>query len=120
MECQLRPDRAGRRRLAMGCIEVSVKGARVDRYTEGLRCQDVNAGLRNFDATSPVLTPVKKTRLVGMAADLAALVRDRPLIDDMAALESVAAAELDIPSTSFDQVIALLEYSELVDATRSV
>jgi len=42
----------------------------------------VNAGLRNFDAISPVLIPVKKTRLVGMAADLAALVRDRPLISN--------------------------------------
>jgi hypothetical protein len=91
----------------------------VDRYTEGLRCQDVNAGLRNFDATSAVLTPVKKTRLVGMAADLAALVRDRPLISDMAALESVAAAELDIPSTSFDPVLALLEEADLVQLTRS-
>ncbi|MGH3856413.1 MAG: hypothetical protein ACRDR6_23580 [Pseudonocardiaceae bacterium] len=91
----------------------------MDRYTEGLRCQDVNAGLRNFDATSPVLTPMKKTRLVGMGADLAALVRDRPLISDMAALESVAAAELDIPSTSFDAVLTLLEDAGLVQLTRS-
>jgi hypothetical protein len=91
----------------------------VDRYTEGLRCQDVNAGVRNLDATSPILTPVKKTRLTGMAADLAALVRDRPLIADMGALEAVAAAELDIPSTSFDAVLALLEEVELVELTRS-
>jgi hypothetical protein len=54
----------------------------VDSYTEGLRCQDVNAGLRTFDATSAVLTPVKKTRLIGMAADLASLIRDRELISD--------------------------------------
>jgi hypothetical protein len=80
----------------------------VDIYTQGLRCQDVNADVRNFDATSPILAPVKKTRLVGMAADLAALVRGREVIDDMAALESVAAAELDIPSTSFDSVLTLL------------
>jgi hypothetical protein len=91
----------------------------MDEYTEGLRCQDVNTGLRTFDATSPVLTPVKKTRLVGMAADVAALVRDRQLIADMATLEAVAAAELDIPSTSFDGVIDLLEQAELVDLTRS-
>lgn len=70
-------------------------------YEAGLRCQDVNSGLRTFDPTSPSLTPLKKTRLVGMAADLAALVRDTPLISDMTALEGVAAAELDIPSTSF-------------------
>jgi hypothetical protein len=90
----------------------------VDQYTEGLRCQDVNAGLRNFDATSPVLIPVKKTRHVGMAADLASLVRDRPLISNMASLESVAAAELDIPSTSFDSVLELLEHAGLVELTR--
>jgi hypothetical protein len=91
----------------------------VDTYTQGLRCQDVNAGVRNFDAASPVLTPVKKTRLVGMAADLAALVRGTEIISDMAALESVAAAELDIPSTSFDAVVGLLEESGLVEPTRS-
>lgn len=95
------------------------RGGGVDSYTQGLRCQDVNAGVRNFDAASPVLTPVKKTRLVGMAADLAALVRGTEIISDMAALESVAAAELDIPSTSFDTVVGLLEESGLVDPTRT-
>ena len=89
----------------------------MDIYAQGLRCQDVNAGVRNFDATSPILTPMKKTRLVGMAADLAALVRGRELISDMGALESVAAAELDIPSTSFDAVLTLLEEARLVDLT---
>jgi hypothetical protein len=38
----------------------------MDNYTQDLRCQDVNAGLRTFDAASAVLTPVKKTRLVGV------------------------------------------------------
>lgn len=91
----------------------------MDVYEAGLRCQDVNSGVRTFDATSPSLTPLKKTRLVGMAADLAALVRGTPLISDMAALESVAAAELDIPSTSFDVVLGVLEVSELVELTRN-
>src|SRR5674476_774873 len=94
-------------------------GVWVDRYTEGLRCQDVNAGLRTFDATSSVLTPMKKTRLVGMAADLASLVRDRELISDMEALETVAAAELDIPPTSFDSVVSLLEEAGFVELTRA-
>jgi len=91
----------------------------VDNYTAGLRCQDVNAGLRTFDSASGRLTPVKKTRLVGMAADLASLVRDRDLISDMEALETVAASELDIPSTSFDTVLELLEEAELVELTRA-
>ena len=91
----------------------------MDPYKMGLRCQDVNSGLRTFDAASPSLTPLKKTRLVGMGADLAALVRDTPLISDMAALESVCAAELDIPSTSFDSVLGVLEAADLVILTRN-
>jgi hypothetical protein len=79
----------------------------------------VNSGLRTFDAASPSLTPLKKTRLVGMAADLAALVRGTPLVSDMTALESVAAAELDIPPTSFDGVLNVLEGAELVELTRN-
>lgn len=90
----------------------------MEAYDAGLRCQDVNSGLRTFDASSPSLTPLKQTRLVGMAADLASLVRDTPLISDMPALESVAAGELDIPSTSFDSVLAVLERAELVELTR--
>ena len=93
-------------------------GDALDNYTQGLRCQDVNSGLRTFDAASAVLTPVKKTRLIGMAADLAALIRDRELISDISALEAVAAAELDIPSTSFDTVVTVLEEAELVELTR--
>ena len=90
----------------------------MDNYSQGLRCQDVNAGLRTFDAASAVLTPMKKTRLIGMAADLASLIRDRELISDISALETVAAAELDIPSTSFDTVVSVLEEAELVELTR--
>ena len=88
-------------------------------YDIGLRCQDVNSGLKLFDGSSPTLTPLKKTRLIGMAADLAALVRDIPIISDITALESVAAAELDIPATSFDNVLGVLERAKFVDLTRS-
>ena len=91
----------------------------MEAYDAGLRCQDVNSGLRTFDASSPSLTPLKKTRLVGMAADLAALVRESQLISDMSALEIVAAGELDIPSTSFDAVLDVLESAELVELTRN-
>lgn len=88
-------------------------------YEAGLRCQDVNSGLRTFDASSPSFAPLKKTRIVGMAADLAALVRDTPLIADMHALESVAAGELDIPPTSFDTVLDALESIEFIELTRN-
>jgi hypothetical protein len=54
-----------------------------------------------------------------MAADVAALVRDTPIIADMPALEAVAAAELDIPSTSFDVVVDVLERVGFVELTRN-
>jgi hypothetical protein len=47
----------------------------MEQYVEGLRCQDVHAGLRSVDPNSPGLIPLKTTRLVGMAADGQALVR---------------------------------------------
>ena len=90
----------------------------MDTYETGLRCQDVNSGLRTFDASSPSFTPLKKTRLVGMAADLAALLRDIPIVSNVTALEGVAAAELDIPPISFDAVLEALEAVEFVDLTR--
>ena len=94
-------------------------GSDMDDYEAGLRCQDVNSGVRTFDAASSRLTPLKRTRIVGMAADLAGLVREMPLISNVEALEAVAAAELDIPSTSFDGVLDLLEQAELVELTRN-
>lgn len=90
----------------------------MDNYRSGLRSQDVNAGLRTFHAASSRLTPLKNTRLVGMAADLAALVRGREIISDMSHLEMVAADELDIPDTSFDSVLLMLEEAEMVQVTR--
>lgn len=53
-----------------------------------------------------------------MAADLAALVRSKEIVEDVGVLESVAAAELDIPSTSFDTILQVLESAELVELTR--
>lgn len=90
----------------------------MDTYETGLRCQDVNSGLRTFDASSPSFIPLKKTRLVGMAADLAALLRDIPIVSNISALEGVAAAELDIPPLSFDAVLEALESVEFVELTR--
>ena len=90
----------------------------MEPYYLGLRSQDVNSGLRTYDATSSRLAPLKNTRLVGMAADLAALVRDRGIINNTTDLEMVAAEELDIPPTSFDAVLQLLEETGLVELTR--
>lgn len=78
-------------------------------FDEGLRCQDVHAGLRNVDPTSGVLRPLMDTRLVGMAASLGALVRGQDVIADASALQAVAAEQLDVDLYAFNDVVALLE-----------
>ena len=91
----------------------------MEQYVEGLRCQDVHAGLRTVDPNSPGLFPLKTTRLVGMAADVAALIRDRQLIPDVNALETVAVTELDVDPLAFEQVIGVLEEAGFVQLTRN-
>jgi hypothetical protein len=78
-------------------------------FDEGLRCQDVHAGLRNVDPTSGVLRPLMDTRLVGMAATLASLIRGQDVIADASALQAVAAQQLDVDLYAFNEVVALLE-----------
>lgn len=87
-------------------------------FDEGLRCQDVHAGLRNVDPNSGALTPLADTQLVGMAASLAALIRGRDVIDDAQALRAVAAEQLDVSQFAFDQVIALLAEVEFVEGVQ--
>ena len=91
----------------------------MEQYVEGLRCQDVHAGLRTVDPNSPGLIPLKTTRLVGMAADVAALIRDRQLIPDVNALETVAVTELDVAPHAFEQVLGVLEEADFVQLTRN-
>lgn len=78
-------------------------------FDEGLRCQDVHSGLRNLDPHSPLLAPLSDTRVVGMAATVAGLIRGRDVITDAQALTQVAAYQLDVDPLAFGEVIALLE-----------
>ncbi len=78
-------------------------------FDEGLRCQDVHAGLRNVDPASGVLRPLMDTRLVGMAATLASLIRGQDVIADASALQAVAAEQLDVDLYAFNEVVTLLE-----------
>jgi hypothetical protein len=80
----------------------------VERFDEGLRCQDVHAGLRNVDPNSGTLTPLADTQLIGMAASLAALIRGQDVIPDAQALRAVAAQQLDVNQFAFDPVVAAL------------
>lgn len=80
----------------------------MDRFDEGLRCQDVHAGLRNLDPNSGALTSLADTQLIGMAASLAALIRGQDVIGDAQALRAVAAEQLDVNQYAFDLVIAQL------------
>lgn len=92
----------------------------MDRFDEGLRCQDVHAGLRNVDPASGVLRPLMDTRLVGMAASLGSLIRGQDVIADASALQSVAAEQLDVDLYAFNEVVAILEERGYVnDVARS-
>ena len=81
----------------------------MEEFDEGLRCQDVHSGLRNVDPNAPLLGPLNDTRVVGMAATLAGLIRGRDVIEDAQALMQVAAHQLDVHMLSFGEVITLLQ-----------
>ncbi|MFJ9080276.1 hypothetical protein ACIRO3_34315 [Streptomyces sp. NPDC102278] len=91
----------------------------MDDYVAGLRSQDVHQGLRNMDPHSPALVPLTKTRLVGSAADVAALIRGRNIIQDVSALQYIAVRELDLAPSSFEQVLDVLENAGFVDISRN-
>ncbi|WP_310963968.1 hypothetical protein [Nocardioides terrisoli] len=80
----------------------------MDNFDEGLRCQDVHSGVRNVDPNSPVLQPLVDTRIVGMAATVAGLIRGNDVIKDAQALMSIAASQLDVDMLAFNEVVTLL------------
>jgi hypothetical protein len=90
----------------------------VDAFDKGLRCQDVHSGLRNVDPNSPLLAPLADTRVVGMAATIAGLIRGRDVITDAQALKVIAAHQLDVDLLAFDDVIGILELAEFVQGVR--
>lgn len=81
----------------------------MQNFDEGLRCQDVHSGLRNVDPNSPLLGSLNDTRIVGMAATIAGLIRGRDVIKDAQALMVVAAHQLDVHMLAFNEVVGLLE-----------
>ncbi|KUN58403.1 hypothetical protein [Streptomyces griseorubiginosus] len=90
----------------------------MDRFDEGLRCQDVHAGLRNVDPNSGTLEPLMDTQMIGMAASVAALIRGQEVIDDAHALRAVAAEQLDVNQFAFDPVILALEELGFVEGVQ--
>lgn len=90
----------------------------MDEFNEGLRCQDVHSGLRNLDPSSPLLAPLNDTRLVGMAATTAGLIRGRDVVTDAEALMTVAAQQLDVPPMSFNEVVRLLEDAGFIEGVQ--
>ncbi|WP_405759827.1 hypothetical protein OG234_15925 [Streptomyces sp. NBC_01420] len=90
----------------------------MDRFDEGLRCQDVHAGLRNVDPNSGTLTPLADTQLIGMAASVAALVRGQEVIGDAQALRALAAEQLDVNHFAFDQVVFALDELGFVEGVQ--
>jgi hypothetical protein len=90
----------------------------METFYEGLRCQDVTLGLRHLDQNEQDLRLVRNTHYVGMAADLAGLIRGRAVIDNIDALEVVASETLGISSMVLPQVLEVLERAELVEIDR--
>lgn len=76
-------------------------GSVMERFEQGLRCQDIHAGLRAVDPNSPALARLDDTRMVGMAASLAASIRGQDVIRDAQTLKMVAADQLDVDSLAF-------------------
>ncbi|WP_199179524.1 hypothetical protein [Mycolicibacterium goodii] len=90
-------------------------GQSMPDFKAGLRCGDVHAGLRNVDPNSPGSIPLADTRVIGMAANLASLVRGQDIITDAEALKTIAAEQLDISPYAFRDVVDTLERAGLVD-----
>ncbi len=90
----------------------------MDRYEEGLRCQDVTLGLRTVDSDSSALLPMKTTRTIGMAADLAGLIKGRNVITEIDALRTVASETLDIGAFALEPALLTLEQAALIDIDR--
>ncbi|MEZ3157849.1 hypothetical protein AB1K56_13060 [Microbacterium sp. BWR-S6Y] len=86
----------------------------MEKFEEGLRCQDVHSGLRNIDPNSAILTPLTETQKIGMAASLAALVRGQDVVSDAESLRAVAAEQLDVSPYAFNDVIYSLEAAGFV------
>lgn len=87
-------------------------------FEQGLRCQDVHAGLRGIDPNSPGLGRLDDTRMVGMAATLASAIRGQDIIRDGQTLKLVAAEQLDIDPLAFPGVIDLLAAAEFVHSVQ--
>lgn len=90
----------------------------MENFKAGLRCQDVHAGLRNVDPNSATLTPLADTRMVGMAASLASLVRGQDIISDAESLKSIVADQLDISPYAFGPVLETLERADMISIQR--
>lgn len=84
-------------------------------FQEGLRCQDVHSGLRNVDPNSPLIASLADTRVIGMAASVAGLIRGRDVITDAQSLSVVAAHQLDVDLLAFNEVMEVLEDAGFVE-----
>lgn len=86
----------------------------MEKFEQGLRCQDIHAGLRAIDPNSAALGRLDDTRMVGMAASLATAVRGQDVIRDAQTLKMVAADQLDVDSLAFPAVIEILDAAGFV------
>jgi hypothetical protein len=74
--------------------------------------------VRNIDPNSALLQPLVDTRIVGMAATVAGLIRGNDVINDAQALMSIAASQLDVDMLAFNEVITLLADAGFVEGMK--
>lgn len=90
----------------------------MEKEAEGLRCQDVNLGLR-IGSNSWTRSVLDNTQIVGMAADLAGLIRGVNIIEDVDPLKIVASETLDISPNELEPVLGVLESCDFIEVQRS-
>lgn len=83
----------------------------------GLRAQDIQTGLQNFDLKGTASDALDTTRLTGMAERLAVHIRGAEVIDNMERLSAVG-SRLGIDSLVLPRVLEVLEEVEFVEVNK--
>lgn len=84
----------------------------------GLRSYDITMGFRNLNENSALLIEHNQTRIAGMAAQLAGVIKGRDVIPNARKLKEIATEVLKINPFAFDSVVKELAELELVRDVR--
>ncbi len=91
----------------------------MDDRSIALRAQDIYSGLRTVDQTSGLLRDLETTRVVGMAATVAANIKGIDVINDPDVLRTIAAQEWGIDTLALPAVLQVLEEVDYITVHRA-